>query len=267
MFSAIGKLFRTIGYLLTGRIDRVRQVWGKNPDVIAATYDKVVTDKRARLNQYKNAVGGMIANEERKKLALKTLTDEVVRLDKLKSGALAKAKQIVAKYTDPLDAKNDPEYIKCQAANRDFSSTLDEKNARISELETDIGVLEKDVAGHKTQIESLMRDLEKVKNEKYETISDIVSAEEKRKVADMFSGISEDKTDQELAEMRELRTRAKADARMSGELAGLDSKRSEEEFLAYATENVVDDEFDKLLGLTKKETTVTVSAETKLSEI
>ena len=36
---------------------------------------------------------------------------------------------------------------------------------------------------------------------------------------------------------------------MSREMSGLDAKRDEEEFLAYATESVANDEFDALIGL------------------
>jgi len=55
--------------------------------------------------------------------------------------------------------------------------------------------------------------------------------ENTQKIADMFTGISEDRTTQELERMREVRTRAKAGARISTELAGMDAKKSENEFL------------------------------------
>lgn len=264
--KAIFRLFRTLGYLFTGRIDRISSVWQRNPDVISATYDRVVEEKRKRLNQYKDAVGGMIVTDEKKKITLKNLTEETTKLERLKSGALAKAKQVAARYNDPDLIKNDPEYIKCQAAFRDFSSTLEEKTKHIQELEVEIENNQHNLSGHKSQIESLMRDLEKIKNEKHEVIADVVSAEEERKIADMFSGISEDKTSQELSELREMRTKAKAGARMSRELAGLDNKKSEEDFLAYAENNIADNEFDKLIGITKENTESVKLSETKLDE-
>jgi phage shock protein A len=268
MFRAIGKLLRTFGYLITGRIDRIRGVWATNPDVISATYDNVVAQKRDRLNTYKNAVGGLIAQEEKKKLALKTLTEEATRLENLRKGALAKAKKAVEKYNgDAAAAHADPEYQKCQQAYKDFSSTLEEKNKRIGELEADVKDLASNIANHQVQIQSLLRDLEKVKSEKYDTIADVVSAKEQKEIADMFSGISEDKTAAELAEMRDLRTKAKADARVSRELAGMDATKAEEDFLAYATESQATDEFDALLNLTKKEEVASAPAEaTKISE-
>ncbi|HYW78922.1 MAG TPA: hypothetical protein VE890_05060 [Thermoguttaceae bacterium] len=40
---------------------------------------------------------------------------------------------------------------------------------------------------------------------------------------------------------------------MSREMAGLDARRDEKEFLAYATETTSNDEFDALIGLTQKD--------------
>jgi len=268
MFRAIGKLLRTIGYLFTGRIDRIRGVWASNPDVISATYDRVVEEKKARLNTYKTAVGGQIAQEEKKKQALTILNEEVIRLEKLRQGALAKAKASVEKYNgDAAAAHADPDYQKCQTAYKDFSATLVEKNKRIDELESDISALSKNIAEHQTSITSLMRELDKVKSEKYDTIADVVSAKEQKQIADMFSGISEDKTAQDLEEMRNLRVQAKADARVSRDLAGLESKKVEEDFLAYATDTEAVNEFDQLLNLTKEAPKPTVVSEaSKINE-
>ncbi len=55
--------------------------------------------------------------------------------------------------------------------------------------------------------------------------------------------------------MRELRQKASANARVSRELAGMDTQRAEAEFLEYAQASEADDEFDALIGLAKKEKT------------
>ena len=56
-----------------------------------------------------------------------------------------------------------------------------------------------------------------------------------------------------MEEMRELRREAKAGARVSREMAGMDVKRAEEDFIKFAEANVADDEFDALIGLSKEE--------------
>jgi len=252
MFRAIGRYFRALGYLLTGRIDRARQTMSTNPDIVRATFDNVITEKKKRIHQYKDAVGAMIAQEEKKKSSLKRISEDVVRLQKLRDGAAAMARKLVAKYQgDKEKIKADPQYAKCQAAFKDFSSSLASKDERVLELEGDIGELTKNISGHKTQLESLLRDLEKIKEEKHATVADMMTAKEEKEISDMIVGISNDRTAEELQELRDIRDQAKATARVSREMAGTDVKQSEAEFLDYAEKSMADTEFDALIGLAK----------------
>lgn len=254
MFKAIGKYIRATWYLMTFRVDKASETLRMNPGVVSASYDKVIEEKKQRLNQYKDAIASMMAQEGNKTNALKKLTEEIENLEKLKSGAAAKAKKIVEGFNGDVEAvKRDPEYLKCQSAFKDFSSTLDEKRKRAEELDEDLKQLVANVAGHKTQIQSLMRDLEKLKSEKNDAVADILSANEEKQIADMMSGLSSDRTHEELRELREMRSKAQANARISRELAGMDTAKMENEFLEYAKNSQADDEFDALIGLSKKE--------------
>jgi hypothetical protein len=94
-----------------------------------------------------------------------------------------------------------------------------------------------------------MRDLEKLKEEKHEAVADVLSAKEEEQIADMMTGLSNDRTSEELQELRELRQKAGAKARVSRELAGLDTKRAEADFMEYAQNSAANDEFDTLIGL------------------
>lgn len=253
MFRAIGRYFRAIGYLLTGRVDRARRALSANPDVVRATYDRVIEEKKKRIHQYKDAVGGMIAQEEKKKSTLKRISEEVARLEQLRDGAAAMARKVVERRQGDVEAvKSDPDYQKAQAAYQDFSSTLAEKEARCAELEDDLKTIEHTVNGHKIQLQSLLRDLEKIKQEQHETVADLITATEEKEIADMVAGISQDRTSEELQELRDIRDQAKATARISREVSGLDAKRSEEEFLDFAAKTSANSEFDALIGLTKQ---------------
>ena len=85
-----------------------------------------------------------------------------------------------------------------------------------------------------------------------QAVADLMTAKEEKELADMISGISEDRTSEELQELRDLREKAKAGARVSRELAGTETQRSEAEFLEFATQAASDNEFDRLIGLTKE---------------
>ncbi|GAA4428406.1 hypothetical protein [Bremerella cremea] len=253
MFRAIGKYMRAIGYLLTFRIDKASESLRMNPGVVSANYDRIITEKRSRINQYKDAISAMIAQEETKKEKLKVVTEEIQRLEKLKAGAAAKARQVASKYNgDPEATRNDPEYQKCQSAFTDFSSTLSEKQARVAELESDLEQLVENVNRHKLQIQTQMRELEKLGEEKHDAVASMLSAQEEKQIADLMTGLAEDRTSEELRELRDLRNKASANARVSRELAGLDTKQAEAEFMDFAVNSQANDEFDALIGLTNK---------------
>lgn len=267
MFKAVSRYFRALWYLMTFRVDKASDTLRMNPGVVSANYDRIIDDKRQRLNQYKDAVSAMIAQEESKKEKLRQLTDEIGKLEKLRAGAAAKAKKLVEQHGGDSEAvKRDPEYLKCQSAFKDFSSTLAEKQKRATEIDEDLKQLVANVSAHKTQIQSLMRDLDKLKEEKHDAVADILSASEERQIADMMTGLANDRTSEELRELRELRQKSAASARVSRELAGLDSKRAEAEFMEYAQSSEADDEFDALIGLTKKEAPTPTQQNSKIPE-
>ena len=254
MFKAIGKYVRAIGYLLTFQIDKAGETLRSNPGVMSANYDRIIQEKRARINQYKDAIAGMVAQEETKKQKLRQLTEEIEKLEKLKAGAAAKARQVAARHNGDKEAvHNDPEYLKCQQAFKDFSTTLAEKQQRASEIEGDVEQIVENLNRHKTQIQSQMRELEKLAEEKHDAVADVMSASEEKQIADLMSDLSEDKTGEELRELRELRNKAKAKATVSRELAGLDTKQEESEFMQYASDSAAMDEFDQLIGLAESD--------------
>ncbi|MEM6533737.1 MAG: hypothetical protein AAF654_14030 [Myxococcota bacterium] len=256
MFRAIGRYFRAIGYYITGNVDKARMSLQTDPNVIRATYAEIVREKSERIREYRNAVAGLVTQEEKKKHQVETLTQEVEKLEALKTGALAKAKKVAETLQkagkSKAEIQHDEEYLKCKAAFSDFSSTLEEKQKRITEIEADIADYGEKIKGHKIQMQGLHRDLEKIKSEKEEAVADMITAKEEKEIADMLTGISEDGTAQQLQEMRELRAKAKAEARIATEMAGTDTRTQEAEFLEYARTSESQSEFDALIGLAEE---------------
>ena len=254
--SAIGKYFRAIGYLFTGRIDQARRALQANPHVVRATFDRVITEKKERIQQYKDAVSRLIANQEKKSYRLKQLSEEVNRLEQLKEGAAAKARIVVNELKGQgktqAEIKQNADYQQCMAAYNDFSTKIASDTEQITTLEGEINELTETINGHKVQLQQLLREIDKLKDESSATVADMITAKEEEEIADMISGISEDRTSQELAELRDLRAESKAKARISREVAGTDTKVQENEFLAYAQADVRTDEFDKLIGLAEE---------------
>lgn len=253
MFRAIGRWIKAVGYLLTGQVDSARRVLDTNPHVIRAKYDEIVREKISRIQQYKQAVAGLIAQEEAKTAKVKQLSEEVANLERLKAGALAKAKQTVAKLQSAGKSKEaihaDENYKKCLAAYNDFSSTLAEKQERIEELENNVADYKKTIGEHKVQLQQLLREVEKVRSEAADTVAEVISAKQEKEIADTIAGIAEDGTAEELQSLRKMRQEVKAEARVAKEMAGADTKAQENEFLEYARTSESTSEFDSLIGL------------------
>lgn len=267
MFAAIGRIFRSLGFLLTGRFNKAYKSLLNKTVVVEATYENVIAEKKKRITEYTNAVATMITNDERKKLRKNELVKDVEELVRLQAGALAKGKKRAeALGGDPEVCAKDPEFIHCQTAHRDFASTLKEKQKSLEEVSKDLADISKTLNQHKASIESLMRDLEKIKEEKGTAVADLISAQEEKKLAQLFAGISEDKTAKDLEDVRNVINETKAAARVTREISGMDSKRSENEFLAYAVASEADDEFSRLVGLTKDKVSTPVVDTTKIAE-
>jgi len=256
MLSAIGRWIKAVGYLMTGQIDAARRTLDANPHVVRAKYDEVIREKVNRIQQYKRAVASLIAQQESKIAKVKDLSAEVEKLERLKAGALAKAKQSVKKLQDsglnPEQIQRDGEYMKCLAAYNDFSSTLAEKQARIEELERDIQEYDQRINEHKVQLQSLAREIESLKSEAADSVADFITAKQEKELADMFTGIAEGGKAKELQRLRDLRQEVKAEAKISKELAGTDTLAQEAEFLEYARSSVANDEFEALVGLARE---------------
>ncbi|MCP4645450.1 MAG: hypothetical protein GY851_33715 [bacterium] len=253
MFRALGRWIKAVGYLMTGQIDAARRTLDTNPHVVRAKYDQIIREKTSRIHHYKQAVAGLIAQQETKVGKIRSLSEEVDKLERLRAGALAKAKMSVEKLQasgKTMDAiKTDEDYKRCLAAYNDFSSTLAEKQERIAELERDIEGYRERIGDHKVQLQSLLRDLDKLRSEAADAVADMITAKEEKEIADTISGIAKDGTAEELQRMRQLRQEVKAEARISKELAGTDSRAQEAEFLEFARQSAGSDEFDELIGL------------------
>ncbi len=258
LFRAIGRYIRAIGYLLVGNVDKATASLNLNPTVMNASYDQIIKDKTSRLATYKDAIGGLVAQREAKKEKLKVMTAEIEKHEKLKAGAMAMARKLAEKYAgDQAKCAADAEFVKCQAAFRDFSTTLEEKEKSAKELEADANRLGETINSHKIQIQGLLRDLDKLKDEKHEAVAEVISATEEKNIADTLNGLAQDKTNEELVALRELRGRAKANAQVSRELSGLDTRKQEAEFLSAVETSTANNEFnDMIFG--KKETTAPV---------
>lgn len=254
MFRAIARWFRSLGHVMSGRVDASRRSMDTDPHAIRSKYDEVLREKTQRIQQYKEAVAGLIAQQEQKTTKAKDLVEEAKRLEDLKAGALAKAQSTVASLqqsgADKDAIHGNSDYQQCLAAYNDFSATLKEREGRLQELENDVEDYGKRIDEHRLQLKELVAEIDKIKAERSEAVAEVISAKQEKELNDALSGLNtEGSTDDKLAELRQVRQELRAEARVSKELSGTDSKAKEAEFLEYAKKTAGQSEFDKLIGL------------------
>ena len=119
---------------------------------------------KAAIREYKSVIGEAITLVKQKEGTVDTLTKDIERLELLKSNALAKAESVETQLQQQGQTQEaierNPDYMKSIAGYNDFSSTLNKKNARISELKADIERTQDDVDRYKLQLTALSRELD-----------------------------------------------------------------------------------------------------------
>ncbi len=254
MFKAIGRFFRAIGYMLSGKIDASTKGMNEDPHVVRARFDDLIEKKRDSILQVRNAVAGLIRNVERKRGELKSTNDEINKKERLMSGAKAMAAK-VAKGKGREDARQDAEFIKCMTAYQDFKNSVEILMQRKESLEQDVAQTEQDSKGYEVQLQSLHRELQDLIDERERSVADVAMARETRAASEAIAGIANDGTADDLRRLRESVSQAKAEAQVTSRLAGTDTARQEAEFIEMAGGIEAESEFmDDIFGADVKET-------------
>ena len=113
----------------------------------------------------------------------------------------------------------------------DYAEQISERSASIAELEQSIEVRNGKIENYKVQLEAQMKEVKKIAEEKNETVASIVGAQHEKRIADTMSGISEDRTSEDLERMRQMRQKITASASVASEMAGIDDANTEAQFL------------------------------------
>ena len=204
MANSITRFFKAIWYKLTSRthdqIDRLME----NPKTVRDAYEVIIRYKQRNIQRYKKAIGMLISLIRQKESALELLAADINELEKIKANAIAKTKTIVIELqkagTPYEEIEQHPDYVRCVTASNDFDATLEKKNARVAKLKTEIKRAQEDIEAYKLQLTTLHRDLDNIKTELSEVLSDRISERMQEEIVDMLSGIGIDDISAELTE-------------------------------------------------------------------
>lgn len=173
-----------------------QRILTENVDAVRQTYEDIINDKKENIQRYKQVIGQLIAIVEMKKNSLSSITEEINKLEEMKEASASKAQAISLELKlsglSDREIEQHPDYTKCMKRYNDLDSTVKEKNVRTDELERDIKRAQQDIDHHKSNITHLHRDVEKIKTEQSEAISDLITAREKEEINAILTDINVD---------------------------------------------------------------------------
>ena len=244
------KYLRALGYLFTGRLAKARAALMENEYVMAATYDASIKKGDQRLLTTRESVADLIRIEQELLGKVKGLGAKMQRLEAIKKGAQTAMQNRINALKDTKTKEQilqDADFIKHKSAfedaDRDYKAAVkeyDEKNADLTKRQGQI-------ATYKAKMATMQRGQEALKAEKSEAIADVQIAKQSEAIDAQLAGLTTDAEDEDLKSAREARERAKARATITAELAGVDHKSQENEYLNLATAAGTAAELDGLL--------------------
>ncbi len=246
MFKAISRFFKTIGRLLTGQINEKTDSIAEDSHVVREEYNEIIEQKTRQVRDIRDAVAGLLAQQERKKDMAERLLTDIEELDKKRAGAIAYAKKAAAGKSKE-EAAQSAQYVRAMEAYKNFSSTLEEKKTRLQDAQADIDAGQKQINGYKQQLVNFQRDLDKLKSEKHEAVAEITMAKHQREVNEALAGIGKDDAGEQLEGLRNRVRNVSSQAKVTAELAGTNAAMEEAEFLAMAEDSLAQSEFDSLI--------------------
>lgn len=259
VFGAIGRFFRAVLYTFAGNVSYWSQIWESNASFIDAEYDDFEKEGKQNINQLTNAVAEILGLVKEKEDRQDIVTDKIADLKEKLTGAKAagekRANLLKQQGKTIEEIKLDPEIIRFNGWNHDFTTTLATLQEEEATIKKELETYQTSLSRYKVKLELAHAELKKIKVERIETKADLAAAESARRVNEALLGIGESKSAERRQRIQENRRKTTNRAAVQGELAGIATHNAEDEFLKYARENESSGDFFEAIGLgdTKEE--------------
>lgn len=228
IFRAVGRVFR-VG---AGRVENASDAsLTSSPDAIKATF-RLTKDKW--IKEYKDLEAGVaqiILIREQRVTELEKLKDKMEKLEERMEGALALAEKEPSKQ-----AMHGEAYAR-------FQKEYAESSARADELGKEVEALNARADDYKTQLTRFERDIRGLDEQQAQAIADIVSSQSVIRLNDKLKGFSQDRFSKDLQAIEEARTKLKAQAKLSTELAGTASAKQDTDYELAGKNSVGETDF------------------------
>jgi len=254
MFKAIGKLFRTVGYALSGRINQISEIWGEDPHVVGEKYNKIIDEKKARYQTITRAVSRLMTSLDKKRNQLKKFQEQEEHKEKVVRGAKIAgqrlARDLKGQGKNIEDIRNDEKIKEFAAKNTDAKSSLELLKNDIVNLEQEIEEDSQELQNFERDIKKMQREFKNLLQERDRAMARVASASERKQLYEANSGISNDETAELLQEVRNSVSNVENLTKLAAKTSGYENKQEEDDLIALA-ETGGDEDFFSDIGLSE----------------
>lgn len=234
VIKSVVRFVTTLGGLLSSKIDRGTDALTTTPDGIKAAYSTTRGEWKKQYRELRDAVSQLITIMEQKRNEIQSLQQEQTKLEQMKRGAVEKFRQT-----------RDEQY---QTAFSECHEKLKKIDARLGQLQVEVEEMEKQHERHKMRLIEMKEQIDDLDKQEAEAIADIVTSKQIIELNDRMANLGTSLHDENLQAIQKMRSRMKATAKLSDELAGTDKALIEKEIREAGMTSEAMDEFASLLA-------------------
>ena len=193
MGNAVKTYLKSLANKFPGRRNRREHIKRTNAEMLRSAYGVLIQHREESIQQYKTAVGMLIARNEQKKCLLSDLENEINNVNNTMDRAKEKSESVSAEFKKAGKTEEEiaehPEIIRCEKACQDFQNTLDDKTARLSTIQIELKSIEDKLESFKLRMVQHHRDIDRIQQEQTETINELQNRREDKEIADILAGL------------------------------------------------------------------------------
>lgn len=193
MVRSVSVFFKSFTRKFTGKKRLLTHSGKIDTKTLRSAYEVLIQYKKDNIQQYKNAVGMLIAQVENRKCSLRNVTDDINKFKRILVGVKNKINTLTVELQQAGMSQEEIEqhsdYIRFLSEYNAIQSCLDERNARLSKLQQDVKKAEDKVEPFKLQMMKLHLEISKIQEEQEDTIQDHLSILMDKEIADVLAGI------------------------------------------------------------------------------
>lgn len=206
-FRSLWRLISTCFGLFEGGTQRATDtLLTSSPDAIRNQFRKTREDMVRDYEQMKAAIAELMTIRDGRAKELAALNEEVAKYD--------------AAMTQAVETFKRTQNENARAVYAALAEKKEGADTEIDRLEAEVATQDQTIAAYKGKLQELQESIANLKREEAETVADIVSSKKLAELNAKLEGLSTDTQTKNLEAIREARSKAKSQAKLSRELAG-----------------------------------------------